>query len=140
MTVYAASAAHILEIVSTYDTDQTTPDDGADEAEGSGTAAQNTVTSATGDLALAFAASSGSSTFAPADTESEILDTASRGAAYTLAGAATVSFDITLGTSRAWVVVGLNLNAVAAAGVVGPLIGGRLVNNSMLVGGRLVGR
>ena len=113
VTVYATSDAHILEIASLYNVDQTTPDDGADEAEGSGTAAQNTVTSATGDLALAFAASSGSSTFDPASGETEILDTASRGAAYTLAGAASVSFDITLGTSRAWVVVGLNINAVS---------------------------
>ena len=94
--------------------DQTTPNDAEDEAEGSSTAAQNTVTSAVGDTALAFCFSDGSSTFAPASGETERVDDGVSVSAYELAGAATVSFDITLGTSRAWVVVGLNLNAVAA--------------------------
>src|SRR3990167_7517601 len=115
VVTYGGTSNHTLLIASFYDCDQTTPDDGADEAEGSGTAMQNTVASATGDLAVAFGVSTGTSTFAPASGESEIIDSAVAGAAYTLAGAATVSFDITLGTSRPWVCVGLNLNAVAAA-------------------------
>ena len=94
--------------------DQTTPDDGADEAEGSSTAAQNTVASAAGDTAIAWCAATGSTTMAPASGETERVDDATGTRAYELAGEASASFDITLGTSRPWVVVGLNLNAVAA--------------------------
>lgn len=138
LVVVKGAAANAL-AAAFYDTDQTTPNDTEDEAEGSGTAAQNTVASATGDLCIAFCANEGTTTFAAASGETELANTANRGAIYSLAGGASLSFDITLGTSRPWVLIGLNLNAVAAAGgVVGPLIGGRLVNNSMLVGGRLI--
>ena len=113
-TFPGAAAAHSHLLASYYDTDQTTPNDTEDEAEGSGTAAQNTVTSATGDTCLAFIAVAGSSTLAPASGETERVDTGGTTALYELAGGASLSFDITLGTSRAWVVVGLNLNAVAA--------------------------
>ena len=141
VTVKTATGAMSQVAICYNGADQTTPNDAADEAEGNGTAAQNTVSSAAGDTTIAFCGADGSSTMAPASGETERVDDATGARSYELAGAdTTVSFDITLGTSRAWVVVGLNLNAVAAAGVVGPLIGGRLVNNSMLVGGRLVGR
>ena len=104
--------------------DQTTPNDTEDEAEGSGTAAANTVTSAVGDTAIAFVGPEGSTTMAPASGETERVDDASGNRLYELAGEASASFDVTLGTSRPWVVVGLNLNAVAAGGtVVQDLIG-----------------
>ena len=115
VTVKTASGA-MRQIVCCYNgADQTTPNDAADEAEGSGTAAQNTVTTQAGDTAIAWCLSDGTSTFAPASGETERFDDAAASSFYELAGAdTTVSFDITLGTSRAWVVVGLNLNAVAA--------------------------
>ena len=117
VTVKTASGA-MRQIVCSYNgVSQATPDpdDGFDEAEGSGTAAQNTVTTQAGDTAIAWCLSDGTSTFAPASGETERFDDATASSFYELAGAdTTVSFDITLGTSRAWVVVGLNLNAVAA--------------------------
>lgn len=113
---------------SVYDTDQTTPNDAEDEAEGSGTAAQNTVASATGDLGLAFCGSEGTTTFAVASGETERVNVANRGIIATLDGAASLSFDFTLGTSRPWFVLGMNINAVAAGGTaVKDLIGGGII-------------
>ena len=115
VTVKTATGAMNQVCVVYNGVDQTTPNDVEDEAEGSGTAAQNTVASAAGDTTIAFVAASGSTTMAEASGETERVDDGSGSRAYELAGAdTTVSFDITLGTSRAWVVVGLNLNAVAA--------------------------
>ena len=50
-----------------------------------------------------------------------------------------MTFDNTTALGNGWSIIVVSLKAaVAAGGVVGPLVGGRLVNNSMLVGGRLV--
>ena len=115
VTVKAATGTMSQVAVCYNGADQTTPDDGADEAEGSGTAVQNTVTTQAGDTAIAWVAASGSTTMAEASGETERVDDTTGVRLYELAGAdTTVSFDVTLGTSRAWVCVGLNLNAVAA--------------------------
>lgn len=128
VVVSTGSGQHTIFACAFYDTDQTTPNDAIDPASGSGTAAQNTVTSEAGDLAVCFGASTGSSTWAPASGETEIVDSAASGAVYTLAGETSASFDATLGTSRAWMFIGMNLNAVAAGGtVVKDLIGGGII-------------
>ena len=76
VTVKAASGA-MRQIVMSYNgADQTTPNDAADEAEGSGTAAQNTVTTQAGDTAIAWVFAAGSTTFAPASGETERADDA----------------------------------------------------------------
>lgn len=114
---WAAGVARKLTGFWYYDVDQTTPNDAADESEGSGTAVQNTVTSEVGDTVVGIVSHVASSTHTEASGETERLDPSTGDSAiYELAGAASVSFDVTLGTSRAWVCVGLNLNAVAGGG------------------------
>lgn len=142
VTVTCTSGPHAIIALSVYDCDQTTPNDAIDPASGSGTAATNAVASEAGDLAVCFGASTGSSTWAPASGETEIFDTAASGAVYSLAGETTATFDATLGTSRAWMFIGMNLNAVAAGGdPESSLVGGKLLDGGLLIGaGNLLGR
>lgn len=95
--------------------DQADPEDAIDEAEGSGTALQNTVPSETGDTCILVARAVGTSTMDPASGETERVDLGTgQPRLYELAGGASLSFDVTLGTSRVWVALGMNINAVAA--------------------------
>ena len=98
------------------DVNQSDPEDAIDEAEGSGTALQNTVTTQAGDTCILVARAVGTTTMAEASGETERVDLGiGQPRLYELAGAdTTVSFDVTLGTSRVWVALGMNINAVAA--------------------------
>ena len=97
-----------------YDVDQTTPNGTEDEAEGSGTAVQNTFASAVGETAIAMVSHISTSTHTEVSGETERLDpSTSDNALYELAGDTSLSFDVTLGTSRAWVCVCLSLKPVA---------------------------
>lgn len=112
---FAAAATRKVSAWWYYDVDQTTPNDAADAATGSGTAVQNTVASETGDTCFAIVGHTATATHAPASGETERIDPGNNhNALYELAGGASLSFDVTLGTSRPWVCVGVNLNAVAA--------------------------
>lgn len=111
---FASGAARKLTGFWYYDVDQTTPNDSPDAVTGTGTTVQNTVSSATGDTVVGLVSHVASSTHTEASGETERLDPSTGDSAiYELAGAATVSFDVTLGTSRDWVCVGINLKALS---------------------------
>lgn len=113
VATFAGTTGGAIISVAVYAASQSTPNDAADAAEGSDTAATNGVVGAVGDLLLAFCGTEGTSTMAPADTETEISDEGGGAQlrAYTLAGAVSETFDITLGTSRPWSLVAININA-----------------------------
>ena len=97
------------------DVDQTDPEDAIEEGEGSGTALQKTAASAVGDTCILVARAVGTTTMTEASGETERSDVGTGAARlYELAGGASLSFDVTLGTSRVWVALGMNINAVAA--------------------------
>ena len=110
------------------DVNQSDPEDAIDEAEGAGTALQNTVASATGDICILVARAVGTTTMTEASGETERSDVGTGAARlYELAGGASLSFDVTLGTSRTWVALGMNINAGGAGTAVKDIIGGGII-------------
>jgi hypothetical protein len=131
--------------------DQATPFDGYGTANGADTSVELDITSAVGDVAfLMFTArtSSGTSSAPTSSSYTERFDNVSSDGQGTCgggeaAGAATVQFRAAITASisvTSWVAMGANLNAAAGGGGGGAakrLIGGNLINRSILVGGRL---
>lgn len=93
------------------DVDQTSPNSAETETEGSSTAVQQTFTaSKIGETAVAMVAHISTATHAPVSGETERYDESSSDAPiYELAGDTSLSFDVTLGTSRAWACVCISL-------------------------------
>lgn len=136
----------ILQNFSASGVDQGTPLDGITKTTGTGTTATRTVTSATGNLVIGFCGISDTPTITP-DAGNNVQtihnDTVSFNGSHTLCssyedGGASVTHSYTLSASADYGIWAGNLRAAAGGDVDAQLIGGDLVDRSILVGGRLV--